>query len=384
MLIGFDGNEANIENRVGVNYFAYKLLHQIVSDQKKWPEKTQLIVFLKNKPLSDLPAESNFIKYEILPTGKFWQITRMMPRLLFGSPKPSVFFSPGHYLPPISTVPMVVSIMDLGYLENSDHFRFSDFWQLKLWSAWSMFVASKVVAISQSAMSDIVRHYEFAKNKVSFTYLGVDPITVTNRKSVNDVRRIEKKYSIVRGKYFLYLGTLKPSKNIDGVVRAFELFKKSSKTDGITLVIAGKKGWLYDEIFDYVKRANLEDCVIFTGYVDETEKKALYKGALALVSPSYWEGFGLHVVEAMQYGTPVIISKRGSLPEVGGKRAEYIDPQNVGSIQKAMQKIALMSPLQRAKIAKELETYSARFVWGKTAEDIMAILLAQGERYAKR
>src|SRR3989344_5876370 len=115
MLIGIDGNEANIIDRVGVNQYVFEILWGLYKLLKSGPQKHNVIVFLKKGPFSDMPSEESFWKYKIIPGEKLWILTKLTPYLLFSREKPEVFYSPSHYVPPISTITRVCSIMDLGY-----------------------------------------------------------------------------------------------------------------------------------------------------------------------------------------------------------------------------------------------------------------------------
>lgn len=371
MIIGIDGNEANIENRVGVNMYAFELLCSIWRLQKKGKIKHKLIVYLKNPPLSDMPEQNVNFEYKILPGGSFWIITRLMPHLFFTSSKPDVFFSLSHYTPFFSPVPRVCSIMDLGYLEFSGQFQKKDFWQLKLWSAISIFVSKAVIAISQSTKRDIVRHYPFASKKTFVTPLAYDKSKFNLKVSPKDVRRVKNKYSIAND-YILYLGTLKPSKNIEGLLQAFSNIRHC--VSDIKLVIAGKKGWMYEKIFDKVRRLKLEDKVIFTDYVPEKDKPALISGAKIFVLPSFWEGFGLDAVSAMACGVAVIVSSAGSLPEVVGDAGFLINPYDPNDIAAKIKKVLNLNKFEYNKIVRKGLRQVKKFSWEKTAGETIKIL----------
>lgn len=371
MLIGIDGNEANIENRVGVNVYAFDLLWSIWQLQKKSAKKHRLIVYLKNPPLADMPKETEWFHYKVLPGAGMWVLTKLMPHLWSGRPKPDVFFSPSHYAPPLAPMPRICSIMDLGYLEFSAQFKKYDYWQLRLWTAISIYVSKSVIAISNSTKKDIVRHYPFASLKTYVTHLGYDKARFNQKTSKEDVRRIKAKYSIV-GDYILYLGTLKPSKNIENLLTAFASIKP--QVSSIKLVIAGKKGWLYESIFKKVRQLRLSKEVIFTDFIPEEDKPAIIAGAKAFVLPSYWEGFGLDVLPAMASGVPVIVSNIGSLPEVVGDAGVLADPSQTNSIAEAIKKVLSMSKLEYNKqVAKGLKQ-AAKFSWQKTAQETLEII----------
>jgi glycosyltransferase involved in cell wall biosynthesis len=371
MIIGIDGNEANIEKRVGVNQYAYEILCGIAKLQDEWKNRHRFIVYLKKKPLPDLPKETKFFKYKVISGGGLWILTKLVPNLIFDKEKPDLFFSPSHYIPPFVPMPRICSIMDLGYLEFSEQFKKYDYWQLKIWSAYSIFASKYVIAISNSTKSDIVRHYPNASSKIRVTHLAYDKSKFSLNISSEDVRRIKKRYSIVSD-YVLYLGTLKPSKNIEGLIEAFS--QTTNRKSPITLVIAGKKGWLFEPIFEKVKKLGLENKVIFTDFIVEEDKPALIAGAKVFCLPSFWEGFGLDVLNAMACGVPVVVSEIGSLPEVVGEAGIYVDPEETKSIAGGLKKVLSMDNLEYNKLVKKGLAQVQKFSWEKTARETLKIL----------
>jgi len=371
MIIGIDGNEANIKNRVGVNMYAFELIWNLWKLQAEWGSKHNLIVYLKDDPLSDLPKETQNFKYKVISGGGLWILTKLMPNLFFGKPRPNIFFSPSHYVPLLAPMPRVCSIMDLGYLEFSGQFRKKDFWQLKLWTAISIFVSKYIIAISNATKSDIVRHYSFSKGKIYVTQLSYDSDNVNVDISTADVRRVKNKYSIVDD-YVLYLGTLKPSKNIEGLLEAFALVQKDMPK--VKLVIAGKKGWLYKSIFEKVESLGLNDRIVFTDFVLEEDKDALRKGAKVFVQPSFWEGFGIDTLSAMALGVPVVVSNVGSLPEIVGKAGILVDPYNPTDIAEGIIKVLSMSKSDYNSMVSRGLSQAAKFSWEKTARETLEIL----------
>lgn len=369
MVIGIDGSEANIENRVGVNQYAAELLAAL---EKLQDARDDFIIYLSAKPLPHLPKARNGWEYKVLSGGGMWVLRKLMPHLWLGS-RPDILFTPSHYLPPFSPVPMVMSVMDLGYLRFPGQFEKYDFYQLKYWGQLSMWQAKKIIAISQATRQDLASHYPWTRRKVEVTPLGYDKGRY-NAKTKNQkakIGQVKRKYKIA-GEYILCLGTLKPSKNIEGLLEAFQLLVTSHKLPvaNLQLVIAGKKGWLYDSIFRKVQELKLADKVVFTDFVPEDDKPALYAAARALVSPSFWEGFGMHVLEAMAVGCPVVVSNVGSLPEVVGNAAVIIDPYSPESIAqgiaKAIQNYDLLSLEGLAQARK--------FDWAGTAQQTLRIL----------
>src|SRR3990167_4103214 len=189
MLIAIDGNEANVKNRVGSGVYAYELLKQFAKTKSP-----RFVVYLKENPLSDLPAETVNFKYEIFGPRKFWTQFALTIKLTFLS-KPDVFFSPAHYGPRFSKVPYVVTIHDLSYLHYPQLFRRSDLLQLRSWTKYSVQNATHIIAVSQTTKDDIVKNYHVDPAKITVTYEGYDQSRIKPQ-SESQINRIKKKYQI--------------------------------------------------------------------------------------------------------------------------------------------------------------------------------------------
>lgn len=374
MLIGVDGNEANEKEKVGVHQYAFELLKAIW----KIDHKNEWLIYLKNPPGKALPPERKGWKYEVIPGRSLWVIKSLTPKLWTTAHKPSIFFTPSHYIPPVAPMPVVCSIMDLNFIEYSEQFTKYDYWQLKYWSAWSLLRSKKVIAISESTRNDILKHFPFTRGKVEVTLLGYDKARFNSNIQKPEVEKIKRHFGIT-SEYLLFLGTLKPSKNIERLLDAFSLLLESGdlkKGKKVKLVIAGKKGWLFDSIFRKVNDLDIASEVIFTDFVPEDLKPALIKGAKALVSPSLWEGFGLHVVEAMACGVPVVVSNAGSLPEIVGSVGLVVDPLDTNGLAKEMLRIIELPVNEYGDLSKRVASQAQSFSWEKTARETVAILEA--------
>ena len=376
LLIGIDGNEANLKNRVGVNMFALGVLWGLHNLRKKSRAGERYLIFLKQSPLLDLPPETDWWKYEILGRGQFWTWTVLVKRLFKGSPKPDVFFTPSHYGPAFSPIPLVVSIMDLGFLKFPEQFTKKDLFQLKTWTKWSARKASKVIAISEFTKKDVVSNYGLGKDKVVVAYPGYKKTKSLKLKAKSyslKLKAIRKKYGI-KGDYLFYLGTLKPSKNIVGLVEAYRILLKENPSLKVKLVIAGKKGWLYEEIFNKVNQLGLGDKVVFTGFVEDEEVPVLIKGAEVFCIPSFWEGFGFPVLEAMSLGVPVVAGKAGSLPEIVGKAGVLVDSYQPQEISKGIERL-LKNKTFREEIIGLGKVRAKMFSWAKCSKIIRQTLV---------
>lgn len=360
MLIGIDANEANMTSkRVGVNQYAFDLLHAIY----RLKPRHNFEIYLKNPRLTDLPEPRDGWSYRYIPFPKLWTQTRLPLDLYLHKPRPDVFLSLGHYAPRWSPVKTVICIMDLGFLDNPNQFTPKDFNQLKNWTKYSVNKSSKIIAISQATKKDILRHYQYKAENIIVSYPSYDIENFFPKKD----QKVLDKYDI-KVPYILFLSSLKPNKNVEGLIKAFSMI---SNKHNLILVIAGKKGWQYDAIFSLVKELQITDRVIFTGFVEEHEAPILMSMAKAFVLPSFHEGFGIPVLEAMACGTPVVTSNIASLPEVGGNAAVYIDPGNINSI---AQGIEIAIGKNRSKLVKAGLEQVKLFSWSKTAQEVINTL----------
>jgi len=374
MIIGIDGNEANQQTRVGVGQFAFEVIKHLYLLDKK----NQYRIYLKDKPLSDLPEERESWQYVVFGPKFAWTQWRLPLKLWVERTRVDVFFSPNHYAPRFCPAPSVIAIMDLWHHYHPEQFKTKDIYQLKKWEAYSVKKAKRIIAISEFTKKEIVKFYQVPPEKIVVAYPGHrKPKTKNQKPKIDEVR---KKYHI-SGDYILYLGTLQPKKNLTGLVEAFHILHTTYYILHTQLVVAGKKGWLYEEIFEKAKRVKMEERVIFTDFVPEEDKNALIKGAKCFVLPSLYEGFGIPVLEAMSLGVPVAISNVASLPEVGGKAAFYFDPQKPESIAETVTKVLKLKPGARKKVVEEGKKQAQKFAWEKCAMRILRVLRRVGKNF---
>ena len=219
-------------------------------------------------------------------------------------------------------------------------------------------------------VQDLVAHYGVQPEKIRVAYPGFDAdlAPVTDPAALADVKR---RYGI-KGDYFIHIGTLQPRKNLARLVEAFSAIPSDAQ---IQLVLAGKKGWLYDDLFHQVRSLGLEGRVLFPGYVDDGDKVALLSGAIAYVFPSLYEGFGFPALEAQACDTPLICAHSSSLPEVAGDGALQVDPLDVEGLTRALTRL-LQDETLRAELIARGRRNRQRFSWRACAETVMEALEA--------
>ena len=373
MNIGIDINEANVGQRVGVNQVAFELFRSLVKVNKKH----QIIALSKQSPLPDFPPADKNLSYEVFGPGKAWVLTGLTKRLWFGKPKLDILFSPSHYTPLLTRTPTVIDIMDLSYEHfGNEYFTNYDLNQLKRWTPLSAKKARHIITISKFSKQEIVRLYKVKENKITVIYPGLNEDLFHPKIPKTKQIQVRNKYAIT-GKYFVYIGTLQPRKNLTRLIEAFALLLKSkaSGTRFLKLVIVGKRGWLYEEINEKANKLKIEDRVIFTGFAPSEDLPALMKGSLAYVLPSLYEGFGMPIVEAQAVCTPIITSRVSSLPEIAGSSAFYIDdPQSTKQIKDALKEVLNLKKDKRKEVIEQGKQNAGRFNWQNSATQLLKLL----------
>ncbi len=222
--------------------------------------------------------------------------------------------------------------------------------------------AHLILTPSENTRRDIVNYYHIPENKVRVIYPGLTP--ATNQKTNSDLTLPKK--------FILFLGALEPRKNISGLITAYESAFHNFNV-AHDLVIAGAPGWKNEEVKALARHSSLRDKIHFLGFIEEKDKSTLYRAASVFVYPSFYEGFGFPVLEAMQNGTPVITSNRSSLPEITGGAAYLVNPHRPNEIALGLTKI-LNSPALAERFSILGRTQATKFSWEKSAKDWLSLL----------
>lgn len=347
MKIALDGQPLLNQNKTGIAYYEDGLLKHLL---KEYPQDEYGIdIFTKGRNQEKQKIISDYsVKLKIQEcnwfSGKLYRMfTLLLPlpyRWFFREERDITHFC--NYVIPFGVRgKKVVTVHDLAFHEYPDTIRWRTMLMLKRNLRCSLKRADAVVTDSEFTRKEILRYYNVPAEKLYVVPCGVDTNIYCRETDAGKLVCVKRKYGI-SGAYFLYLGTLEPRKNLSGLIRAYKIFRervKDQKTEIPQMVIAGGKGWMYEQIFQTVKELSLEDKVIFTGYVDEEEKPILMGGALAFCFPSFYEGFGMPPIEAMACGTPVLTSNTSSLAEVTDEAALQVDPYDLEEMAESLERL---------------------------------------------
>ncbi|MCL4374442.1 glycosyltransferase family 4 protein [Patescibacteria group bacterium] len=362
MIIGVDGNEANVKQRVGVSVYTLKLLEYF---RKKADANIKWRVFLRRPPLSHLPRPNRYFSYQVVSGSRLW-LPVFLPLHLNLHRDIDRFFAPAHYSPALLPVPLITTIHDLAFFYYPNEFLGQDLYKLKHWTAASVRRSRRVIAVSKTTKKDLLRFYHLPEDRIRVVYNGFEKNPVPRRTSQDAIPRPPNRYP-----YLLYVGTLQPRKNIETLIQAFAAIKHLYPH--LQLYIVGKKGWQYEKVFSEIERLGIEDRVFVSGFVSDPQLAALYQNATCLVMPSFYEGFGLPVLEAMSFRCPVVSSFAASLPEVGADACLYFDPHSSSDLQEKLTMLMTDSQL-RQELVRKGEQHIKQFSWNKCGEETFRVL----------
>lgn len=225
--------------------------------------------------------------------------------------------------------------------------------------------------ISNATKNDLCNYLKLDPSRVFVTHLAASNIFYPCSE-FEKITAVKKKYGIPDVPYILSLSTLEPRKNIDHTIRCFAKLVQQENIQDLNLVLVGTKGWDYNKIFNEISNyTDLRKRIIITGYVDDEDLAPLYSGAMMFVYPSFYEGFGLPPLEAMQCGVPVITSDTSSLPEVVGDCGFMVDPKDADSLCQKMLELYSSSSLRALMSLRSIQR-AKQFSWEKCVEETIS------------
>lgn len=278
-----------------------------------------------------------------------------------------------YFLPPVNFCKTVVSIHDISFEHFDNIFEKKMLRIQKKLIPYAAKNADKILTVSEFSKKDIVEKYNIDEKKIVVTHLAASKEfrVLNNNEYIEKKEYLSKKFQIT-DKYILSVGNLQPRKNIKRLISVFIKLKKTNVDFVYKLVLVGKKAWMYDEIFETVRKNKLESDVILTDYVTNEELVYLYNCCELFVYPSFFEGFGLPPLEAMACGAAVVTSNVTSIPEVVGKDAPMFNPFDEDDMYKKIKDI-LDTDEYRLKLKEYGVSRSKQFSWSKMAKETLEV-----------
>ncbi len=265
-------------------------------------------------------------------------------------------------------VKVILTVHDLSPVITPEFYNFKRrFWHKFLNYKKAFDRANILIAVSENTKKDLIKLFNINPEKIKVIYPGMDQNFFQTHISEERLRMARNIYNLP-GEYILFLNTIEPRKNLSGLIKAYE-----SLPGNAHLVIVGRPGWKYQDVFNEIKQSVKSSRIKYIGYIEEKHKPAVIKLAKVLAYPSFYEGFGFQPLEAMSVGTPVVASQVTSIPEIVGNAGLLFNPYNINDIASALNTALYNEPVRRVLIQNG-EQRLGQFVWKNTANQLLQIL----------
>ena len=297
----------------------------------------------------------------------YWNQLRWPP-VEFFTKDFEIFHSSDPFSPPVKKKKTIVTVHDLSYK------KFPQFFERQV-LRWDKFVwcsvqnAQAIIVPSHQTKSDVLEIFRLNEEKVHIIPVPISSIFTAQGETELD-ETVKRKFRL-KSPFGLFVGTIEPRKNVLSLIKAFEIFHRG-QTSELQLVLVGKRGWLCQEVFKAIDNCPARSRILYLDYVSDRELPSIYRAARFFIYPSYYEGYGFPVLEAMASGLPVITSNSSSLKEIAEGTALLIDPSNVDDLLNSIKALTENSQLH-AEISKRSLQKAKEFSTGSTAEKVLGL-----------
>lgn len=368
MRIAIDGSDLAAERFEGPSVYAGALLPRLTQALR---ERGHLVHTYTPGPLCGVTVAGEL---HVIP-GSPWWTQRVLARALYRD-NPDALFLPIQALPVVRPRRMttVAVVHDLEFLHFPRTYTVRNRLLLHVFTKQAVRQATKLIAVSQYTKDDIVRTYRRNPSDISVVHHGVDE-RFLRAGSEHEESTIRARYGVT-APYILFVGALQPRKNIVGLLGAFEDVLRAAPDYHLVLVSGG--AWKEGHIIREIQRSRIDQRVHVLRRIAHDDLRAFYRGAACFILPSFSEGFGMPVLEAMATGIPVVASRTSSLPEIGGDAVEYVDPKAVRDIARGITAV-LSDPRRRQQLIEKGRRRASQFSWDRAAQETAGVIEATGQ-----
>lgn len=380
MTIGIDGSRAFLRDKTGIEHYSF----QVIKHLTKKLAKSEVVLYLNGNQKGQI--EKSGLGFELpdnweikyLSAPRFWTQLRLSWEML--THPVDVLYVPSHVIPFIHPRKTIATVHGLEY----EFYPEAYFWGARLYMRFfikkSCRWASRIIAVSNNTKKDLVNLYKIPQDKISIVYEGLsleDNIELPaslKRASLAESRRAADEAILAHKTYpyLLFIGRLEKRKNIVGMIKAFDIAKSKYKIPH-KLFLIGSVDYGRKEIFKAMEESPYSSDINAPGYVSDEVREQLMKNADIFMFATFYEGFGLPILEAQSVGVPVVASDNSSIPEVMGDSGVLVDPKNANEIAEAVHKILGDADFRNGIIEKGYANFK-RFSWDKCASEIAEII----------
>lgn len=369
MKIAIDANRAVVEN-AGIGRYTFDVIDKLLEIDTK---NEYLLIFThwntdeeKERRVNQLTRNGKIDSIHLRLPGKIKSILWGLnlpwyKKYLKGS---DVLFAPSFFEANLGLkIPQVTTMHDMSFVLFPDQRGKLSAGYLAQRARKVCRLSKKIIADSLATKKDVQKIYQIPESKIEVVWLGKRELVEASEKLPEGLQK---------DSFILATGTLEPRKNLVGLFKAYSMLGEEVQSK-YPLVIAGAKGWNTGEIFETLDRLKIKDRVKFLGYISDSELSRVYKDCLFFIYPSFYEGFGLPILEALNQKKAVITSNVSSMPEVAGDAALLIDPKDPESIFKGMRELIDNKKLLN-ELALKAKAQADKFSWEKTAKQTLKII----------
>ncbi len=367
--IGIDASALNKYFKTGVEWYAYYLIKAFTKIITKHKVFLYTTIPLKTDFSLPLNFENRILSWKFK---HLWTLGRLSYET--ATRPPDIFFTPSHILPLTKSKHRVITIHDIGFKACPKFYTKLEVKSQNWSTSRAVKYATKIIAPSNFTKQELIRYYNCDPRKITVAPHGVNPDykIITNKTALQN---IQSKYNL-KTKYIVSIGRLEKKKNILGILKALNILTLKQKSDlGFSIVFIGNPGFGYSEIEVMISKYKLQKYIINLGFMPEDDMPYLLNQASALLFPSFYEGFGFPLLQAMRCGVPIITSNIQPCKELVKNAAILIDPYNPEEIANAMVQIT-SDDILRNKITQEGLQIAQNFSWEKCAQETYAALIS--------
>lgn len=370
MRIGIDASRAFEKQRTGIEEYSYQVIKNLADKL----ENCQVVLYIKKNQNVEIALPKNW-KTKVIKWPRFW--TQIGLSLEMICHPVDVLFIPSHTVPLIHPKNTVVTIHGLEYEILPEAYSFWERLYMRLSIKNSCRWASHIIAVSKNTKKDLMELYDVPEDKIEVIYEGFGNVIANE---VKQSRPNSTKDEIATSpaaprndKYVLFIGRLEERKNIIGIIQSFEILKEKYKIPH-RLILAGKVGYGYENIKRKILESKYKKDIIETGYIAEEKKWNLFKSADVFLFPTFYEGFGLPILQSQAIGVPVVAGDNSSIPEIAGDSSVLVNPREPQEIADATFRL-INDENFRNGIIKKGYINTKRFSWKKCAKQIARAIL---------
>lgn len=370
MKIGIDVRQ-NVKNKTGIEVYSSKLIHWLktIDGPSAEGHNNYILYTPKANDLELLELPTNFHLREI-PFPRLWSQIRLPLQLW--KEKPDLMFVPAHVLPLLPfPCKKIATIHDLAFKYFPESYSDFDRYYLDIATRYTVQIADKIITISQTTKDDLIKFYGAKEDKIKVIYLGYDA-PINKKENFQDVKWevIAEKFKINKP-YLLYVGRIEKKKNIANLIKSF--YEVLATGADLQLILAGSQSKDYKEVNELVTKYNLQERVIFAGYIKDEERDYLLHNAEIFVFLSRYEGFGIPMLEAFYAGVPVVASDISVFQELYSDAAVLVNPNKTDEISLAITKV-LKDKRKRERMIEKGKALVGEFTWEKCARETLEVL----------